>query len=157
VSGACEPEAGASWLVTCGSATIAATKSTGAVWDSTSSSPPGTYPDATCALSLPDGRMRTTAAVTDSLMPVWSASVTPTSGGPLTAKMLMSAQTHLAITVVDVDANDSDQVCTTMPVFTAADLARGSLTLTKVGSCKTLTLGLTCASPSMGPGGVQPL
>jgi hypothetical protein len=144
MNGACAPDPNAPWVVSCVSAQIAPTKSTGAVWDSTSNSPPGTYPDAVCELLLEDGRSRETPIVTDSLTPAWNASVTPQNGGPLTAKFLMSSQSHWRISVVDRDAADDDAVCSTLPVPTAADLEKGSLVLTNA-SCTKLTVGFTCA------------
>jgi hypothetical protein len=121
-------------------------KPTGAVWDSLSAAPPGTWPDTTCSLSVPDGRMRTTPLAMDSLAPAWNAPVTLTSGEPLTAKILMSSLAHWRITITDMDTTGSDMVCTTLPVATAADLREGAMTLTDVGSCTAITLGLTCAA-----------
>jgi hypothetical protein len=82
-------------------------------------------------------------------------SVTPTSGGPLTAKMLMSAQTKATVTITDVDATEHDDVCSIPVVVTAADLLKGAVSVSSAGSCKTLTVGLTCASPG-GPGPILP-
>jgi hypothetical protein len=120
-------------------------KPTGAYWDTMSGPPPATLPDTTCTLELSDGRERTTTVVMDSLMPAWHASVTPTSGEPLTTKVLMSSLSHWRITITDLDVTGSDTVCTTMPIATAADFRKGALTVTDAGSCESITLGFTCA------------
>jgi hypothetical protein len=99
-----------------------------------------------CELLLEDGRSRATQPITDSLTPMWNASVTPQNGGSLTAKFLMSSQSHWRVSVVDRDAADEDDVCSVLPVPTAADLEKGSLVLTNA-SCTKLTIGFTCAQP----------
>jgi hypothetical protein len=50
------------------------------------------------------------------------------------------------ITVTDIDMTGGDMVCTTLPVATTVDLRKGSLTITDVGSCISLTLGFACAA-----------
>lgn len=142
----CEPDPSAQWLLSCDSATIEPLKPTGAVWDSLSAAPPGTWPDTMCVLSLPDGRMRSTPLVMDSLMPVWKSSVTPTTGAPLTSRLLMSSDSHWRITLTDIDTTGSETVCTTLPVAKAADLRAGALTLEDVGSCMRIALRFTCLS-----------
>jgi hypothetical protein len=131
--------------VTCNSASITPLKPTGVVWDSLSGPPPATLPDTTCTLELADGRERTTAVVMDSLTPTWNASVTPLSGGSLTTKLLTSMTSHWRITLTDMDVSGSELVCTTLPVATAADLRKGTLTVMNAGSCNSITLGFTCA------------
>ena len=139
----CQPDPNAAWNVICSSATIASLKPSGAVWDSTSNAPPGTWPDTFCRLTLDNNRVRSTSTVMDSLMPVWNASVTPT-GSRITAALLMSANNRMRIAVTDVDATDEDAVCTTTPRVTAADLEKGTVTFANLGSCTSLTLGLVC-------------
>jgi hypothetical protein len=142
----CEPDPSAQWIVSCDSAAIAPLKPSGAVWDSLSGPPPATLPDTICVLSLPDGRMRSTPLVMDSLMPVWKSSVTPSSGAPLTSKLLMSPDSRWRITLTDIDTTGSETVCTTLPLAKTADLRAGALTLEDVGSCTRISLSLTCLS-----------
>jgi hypothetical protein len=88
--------------------------------------------------------MRSTPLVMDSLMPVWKSSVTPTSGSPLTSKLLMSADSHWRITLTDIDTTGSDTVCSTLPVARSTDLRAGEMTLENIGSCTRISLSLTC-------------
>jgi hypothetical protein len=139
----CEPEPSASWDIICESAVIAPLKPNGAVWDSTSSMLPGTWPDAFCRLTI-DDRSRSTPVVMDSLMPIWSASVTPV-GAATTSTVLLSSDERWQIAIIDQD-NTSDEVCTVSPRITPLHLEAGALTLT-VDSCTQLSLAFVCASP----------
>jgi hypothetical protein len=148
----CEPEPQATWTVVCQSATIAATKPNGTVWDP---SQKGTAqnPDGVCELSI-DIWSRSSTVVNDSLTPVWNANVTPT-GASLSTTVLTSAMNRWTLTVLDQDTlgpnGTPETICTVSPHLTAADLANGSVTFSDVDSCHQLTIGVSCAMPAAGP------
>jgi hypothetical protein len=80
----------------------------------------------------------------DSLMPVWSASVTPV-GAALTSSVLLSSGGRWRIAIIDED-DTPDEVCTVSPLVTSLHLESGGLTLT-ADSCMQLSLAFVCASP----------
>jgi hypothetical protein len=146
----CDLDPSSSWTVTCDSAVIKSTKPNGMTWDTgvgpnNSSSNPDPY----CRLSTTDGRSRSTNAIMDDLTPMWNASVTPTSGGGLTAQLIMGS--GWTITVLDQDntmgpsGGSSEVICQTTPSVTAAVLDSGTLTVSGVDSCTSLVLGFMCA------------
>jgi hypothetical protein len=74
--------------------------------------------------------------------------VTPTSGGGLTAQLILGS--GWTITVLDQDTNgpsggSSEVICQTTPSVTATVLESGTLTISSVDSCTSLVLGFTCA------------
>jgi hypothetical protein len=145
-AGACEPDPSSSWKVTCVSATVSATKPNGQVWDPAYSSPPQSNADPFCRLDTRDGRSRSSPIVMDTLTPVWNADVTPTSGGGLTASLLLG-QGQWTITVLDDDpaVPTTETICTVTPQLSATTLGSGMLDFSNVGSCVDLTLTVACA------------
>ena len=115
-AGACEPDPSSSWKVTCVSAKVSATKPNGQVWDPAYSSPPQSNADPFCRLDTRDGRSRSSPIMMDTLTPVWNADVTPTSGGGLTASLLLG-QGQWTITVLDDDpaVPTTETICTVSP------------------------------------------
>ena len=144
-AGACEPDPSSSWRVTCVSATVSDTKPNGQVWDPAYSSPPQSNADPLCRLDTKDGRSRSSPVAMDTLTPVWNADVTPTSGGGLTASLLLG-QGQWTITVLDDDpaVPTTETICTVTPQLSATTLGSGMLDFSNVGSCKELTLTVAC-------------
>jgi hypothetical protein len=143
--GACEPDPSSRWKVTCVSAKVSATKPNGQVWDPAYSSPPQSNADPFCRLDTRDGRSRSSPIVMDTLTPVWNADVTPTSGGGLTASLLLG-QGQWTITVLDDDpaVPTTETICTVTPQLSATTLGSGILDFSNVGSCIDLTLTVAC-------------
>jgi hypothetical protein len=143
--GACEPDPSSNWKITCVSARVSATKPNGQVWDPAYSSPPQSNADSFCRLDTQDGRSRSSPIKMDTLTPVWNADVTPTSGGGLTANLLLG-QGQWTITVLDDDpaVPTTETICTVMPQLTATSLGSGMLDFSNVGSCIDLTLTVAC-------------
>ena len=145
-SGACEPDPNSSWKVSCVSAKVNATKPNGQVWDPAYSSPPQSNPDPFCQLETKDGRTRSSPVVMDTLSPTWNADLTPTSGGGLTASLLLG-QDQWTVTVLDDDpaVPTTETICTVTPALDATALESGEVMFHDEGSCTQLTLGLACA------------
>jgi hypothetical protein len=143
--GACEPDPSSKWNVICVSATVSATKANGQVWDPAYPSPPQSNADPFCRLDTRDGRSRSSPIVMDTLMPVWNADVTPTSGGGLTASLLLG-DGQWTITVLDDDpaVPTTETICTVTPQLLATTLASGMLDFSNVGSCVGLRLTVAC-------------
>jgi hypothetical protein len=143
--GACQLDPGAPWDLICVSATVAATKPTGAQWDpSTSTVSP--LPDPFCELTIDGNRAATTATMLNTLSPQWDQSIAPANMDLTTMFLTMKAGSW-AVAVLDDDANQTsfDPICSVSPTLTPADFAAGTLQLPPTQSCLSLSIQLVCA------------
>jgi hypothetical protein len=143
-NGTCALDPASLWKVRCVSATIAQTKPNGDAWD------PGlgaaAAPDPQCAFWLGNSSAAETSVLSNTFMPMWDESITPTSR--FTASLLMSQAMPWSIRVTDDDSPNGDElICSVSPALDAAVFSSGLGTFAPTGSCLSLQIGLECVSP----------
>jgi hypothetical protein len=140
-NGTCTPDPTTLWKVRCIRADIAPTKPNGDPWDLGT----GTLaaPDPQCAFWLGNSSASETSVLSNTTMPAWNESITP--GSRFTASLLSSQSNPWSIRVIDDDMTSSETVCSVSPVLEPAAFSSGLATFT-AGSCRTLEIGLECAS-----------
>jgi len=142
-NGACAVDPTSLWKVRCASAAIAPMKPNGDPWDPVFG---GTAaPDPQCSFWLGDSLAAQTSVLSNTLMPMWNESITPSNR--FTAGLLSSQTNPWSIRVTDDDPPAGEEtICSVSPVLDAAAFSSGLGTFAQVGSCTTLTIGLECAS-----------
>jgi len=108
-------------------------------------------PDPFCEFEMPPGSFvnaKVSPTVTDSLSPVWSYDVTPSSQ-PIEAADLMSTSNTWRLWVGDDDGCNGrgcvgQEICEINQPVTAAVLKAGQLIAKNIGSCLSLSVKFVC-------------
>jgi len=164
--GQCRIDPTSRWTLVCASAQAAMTGPTGKAWDPLSGQLGAPAPDLFCQFDHPAQPISTdnagvTPTVADSFVVAWNAVITPVNRTVTAAELMANSPTWRGW-VGDEDCSSAScgdvgqQVCAYRKPFDEAALKAGTLTLSNLDRCTSLTLKPTCQPNSSGPGGAGP-
>ena len=161
--GQCRVDPMSRWTIVCGGAQAAMTAPNGKTWDPLSGQVGSSAPDLFCQFDHPSQPISAlnagvTSTVVDKFVVNWDAVITP-ADRTVTAAELMASSPTWRIWVGDEDCSSGprcgdvgQEVCAYRKPFDEATLKAGTLTLTDIDRCKSLTVKPVCQPDTNGPG-----